>query len=92
MVSEARADSPVAWDETSSMGNPRVLHMSDICERIPTYVYIIQTCGIYRGLPFYSIVAMEDFVKKELVLPGFGLADETSMFWVNQYAWISGRN
>ena len=33
-----------------------------------------------------------DFVKKELVLPGFGLADETSMFWVNQYAWISGRN
>jgi hypothetical protein len=35
---------------------------------------------------------MESIVKKELVMPGFGTEDEGTNFWVNQYAWISGRS
>ena len=42
--------------------------------------------------PKFSVVPMQNIVKKELVMPGFGLPDETTMFWVNQYAWISGRS
>lgn len=42
--------------------------------------------------PKFSVVPMQNIVKKELVMPGFGLPDATTMFWVNQYAWISGRS
>jgi hypothetical protein len=45
-----------------------------------------------RDRPLHSVLPMESIIKKELVLPGFGTADEKTHFWVNQYAWISGRS
>jgi hypothetical protein len=45
-----------------------------------------------RNRPLHSVLPMESIIKKELVVPGFGTVDEKTHFWVNQYAWISGRS
>ena len=66
----------------------KVKHVSDICKHMSD---MMKSCAC-RDRPFYSVVGMADIIKREHVVPGFGLPDETSMFWLNQYAWVSGRS
>jgi hypothetical protein len=101
VVQAARTDNGFPWLAAFEVGRGRVrdvLLLSYISEPFENGFEMVSKCmplfypGRVRDSPVCSVMPMSVILKKELVMPGFGSEDEKINFWVNHYAWISGRS